>query len=548
MSKRRPLTPWFDAACRARRRDCRRLERRYRRTHNIDDRSAWTANIRTMNAFYKGKEREYWTAKIEAAGGNSSKLWKSLSALLQRNDTPGSASVIDYTSDDFLNFFDKKVTLVRSQTGKAQAQDLSNPATSNIEVFRVYTIDEVRQVIMSSPTKSCELDPIPTFLLKELLNTLLPIVTAMCNASLKEGLLPPSERHALVRPLLKKSNLDPSELKNYRPVSNISFMSKVIERIVSKQIVAYLQANDLLPCLQSAYRKHHSTETALLKVLSDTFLAADAGSVTLLGLLDLSAAFDTVDHYILLRRLHHSFGFNDVVLSWITSFLDSRTQQVEYRGVKSALGVLISGVPQGSVLGPLLFSLYTTDLFNVIENCGMRAHCYADDTQTYISTPAKDAASAKKIFINCVARVEQWMDCNRLKLNADKTQIIWLGTRQQLSQVNRDAFVLGSSSNYSVNPSDSANNLGFIFDSNLNFSKHILNTCKLCFYQLRQMRTIRRTLTTEATSMLVHAFISSRLDYCNSLIYGASNVFLSKLQRVQNAAARLIVNKRKYDQ
>lgn len=220
---------------------------------------------------------------------------------------------------------------------------------------------------------------------------------------------------------------------------------------------------------------------------------------------------------------------------------------MEYHGVKSAMGVLESGVPQGSVLGPLLFSLYTADLFTVIKNCGMNAHCYADDTQTYISTPAKDAASAKLMFANCVACVEQWMNSNRLKLNADKTQVIWLGTRQQLLKVNSEEFALGISSNYSIRSTDSVNNLGFIFDSNLNFSKHILNTCKLCFFQLRQLRTIRRSLTPEATTLLVHAFISSRVDYCNSLLFGTSAGLQNKLQRVQNAAARLIASKRKFD-
>ena len=178
----------------------------------------------------------------------------------------------------------------------------------------------------------------------------------------------------------------------------------------------------------------------------------------------------------------HSFGISEKVLAWITSFLNGRTQQVEYHGIKSAMGVLVSGVPQGSVLGPLLFSLYTTDLFTIIKDCGMNAHCYADDTQTYISTPAKNAVSARKIFVDCVACVEQWMNSNRLKLNADKTQIIWLGTRQQLSKVSSEDFVLGTSFNYSISPSDSVNNLGFIFDSNMNFSKQIINSCKLCFF------------------------------------------------------------------
>ena len=162
---------------------------------------------------------------------------------------------------------------------------------------------EIRRVIMASPTKSCALDPIPTFLLKEVVDDLLPFLTAMVNTSLREGYLPGSQKHAVVSPLLKKSSLDPVEMKNYRPVSNLTFTSKLVERIVTEQLVQYLNANGLMPRLQSAYRRRHSTETALLRVLSDIFAATDKPCVTLLGLLDLSAAFDCVDHTILLNRL-----------------------------------------------------------------------------------------------------------------------------------------------------------------------------------------------------------------------------------------------------
>ena len=179
---------------------------------------------------------------------------------------------------------------------------------------------------MASPTKSCILDPIPTFLLKESVDALLPFLTVMINRSLHEGCLPASQKHAVVCPLLKKSTLDATELKNYRPVSKLSFTSKLVQRIISEQLVQYLNENGLMPRLQSAYRRHHSTETALLRVLSDIFAATDKQCVTLLGLLDLSAAFDCVDHAILLDRLQLVFGLDGCALDWLTSFLEARTQ------------------------------------------------------------------------------------------------------------------------------------------------------------------------------------------------------------------------------
>ena len=204
----------------------------------------------------------------------------------------------------------------------------------------------------------------------------------MCNASLLEGHLPVSQRHAIITPLIKKSNLDATDVKNYRPVSNLTFASKVVERLVSERLVGFLQENNLMPVEQSAYRKHHSTETALLRVISDLLSSMDKQEVTLLGLLDLSAAFDCVDHDILLTRLERTFGITGSVLNWIRSFLLDRTQQVTFRGQLSAIMKLIYGVPQGSVLGPLLFLLYTAELLDIIKKEDMKAHSYADDTQS----------------------------------------------------------------------------------------------------------------------------------------------------------------------
>jgi len=188
--------------------------------------------------------------------------------------------------------------------------------------------------------------------------------------------------------------------------------------------------------LQSAYRQYHSTETALLCVVSEFLLAAEASSVTLLGLLDLSAEFDTVDTGILVQRLQNTFGIGSTVLMWVASFLQSQTLQVRVGESKSVNGGVISGVPQGSVLGPLLFILYTAGLFEVIADCGMSAHSYADDTQIYTCTSASNSQTAVSTMTDCIERVHDWMSSNRLTLNRDKTQVIWLGTRQQLVKLN----------------------------------------------------------------------------------------------------------------
>jgi len=200
--------------------------------------------------------------------------------------------------------------------------------------------------------------PVPTFLVRESVDLLLPFLTTLGNTSLMQGRLPASQKHAIVTPRLKTSGLDPTDIANIRPVSNLTFMSKVTERAAASQLNAYLSANGLMPRYQSAYRKKHSTETAMLRVWSDVRTSADVRDVTLLGLLDLSAAFDCVDHDILLHGLEVEFGLTNTALEWMRSFLTDRMQQVLYCGRLSPIQRALFGVPQGLVLGPAVRALH----------------------------------------------------------------------------------------------------------------------------------------------------------------------------------------------
>ena len=180
----------------------------------------------------------------------------------------------------------------------------------------------------------------------------------------------------------------------------------------------------------SAYRKGQYTETAMLRVWSDFLAAADRRHVSLLGLLDLSAAFDCVDHTILLQRLHSVFGLTDVVLQWIESFLSDRTQQVAFNGQLSATQPVLFGVPQGSVLGSLMYVLNTAELAKVVARHGLQMHQYANVIQIYMYTTTGDAASAVDCFSACLTDVEAWLRASRLRLNQTKTQVMWLGSSQ----------------------------------------------------------------------------------------------------------------------
>ena len=189
-----------------------------------------------------------------------------------------------------------------------------------------------------------------------------------------------------VTPILKKSSLDKEVFKNYRPVSNLNFISKILERVVAAKLHTHLDEAGLMTASQSAYRKHHSTESALLNIHNDILLNMAKGSVTALTLLDLSAAFDTIDHTILLDRLNGYYGISELALGWFKSYLSGRTQSVKVGSTLSNPVALQYGVPQGSVLGPILFSLYTNPISSIIQShSSINYHFYADDSYTFHS-------------------------------------------------------------------------------------------------------------------------------------------------------------------
>ena len=235
-------------------------------------------------------------------------------------------------------------------------------------------------------------------------------------------------------PVLKKSGLDEASPSSYRPISNLSVISKLLERLVARQFVAYLNATRLLPTTQSGFRRGHSTETAIIRVLSDLD-AVDRDDTAILVLLDLSAAFDTVDNGILLERLRVTFGVDDTALAWFRSYLLCGRKQHVCCGSKcSDLVDVICSVPQGSVLGPILFIIYTANLESIVSEHGLSLHQYADDSQIYGSCQPLAVPSLSFTVSQCVDSVSSWMSSNRLQLNADKTEVMWCTSARKKSQ------------------------------------------------------------------------------------------------------------------
>ena len=341
---------------------------------------------------------------------------------------------------------------------------------------------------------------------------------------------------AVIKPLLKKPNLDAGILSNYRPISNLPFLPKVLENVVAKQLNDYLLESNLLEDFQSGFRTNYSTETALLKVTNDLLTASDKGLLSALVLLDLSAAFDTVDHSILLRRLEEEVGIKNSALDWFRSYLSDRFQFVYVNNKYSDQGTVTCGVPQGSVLGPILFNLYMLPLGNIIRRHNINFHCYADDTQLYLSIKTNEFDQLIKLE-TCLKDIKSWMLHNFLMLNSNKTEVIIIGPKHLRDDFSNVVIHLDS---IALSSTNEVRNLGVIFDQDLSFDSHIKSVSRTAFFHLRNIAKIRNFLSFKDAEKIIHAFVTSRLEYCNSLLSGCPSSSIRTLQLVQNAAARLL--------
>jgi HEPN domain-containing protein len=548
--RQKPSNPWFTAALKKLKLAKRHLERTWSRSHSsIDLKNFRSASNHYHAAIIKAK-KAYNIGLIASSVSNPRQLWNSVNKILHRTSQPvlPTFSSLRCLSQSFAKFFSDKIhnlhTALLSNHSTTSPHLLPPYTPPNFSSFTSVTADEVSKLLSQSPDTNSDLDPIPTSLLKQCSHILLPTITSIINLSFSTGVFPDQFKNCSVHPLLKKSNLDKDNLSNYRPISHLSFLSKLTERAVKLRLTSYLSANNLLNSFQSAYIKHHSTETTILSVHDHIIKAMAHQQVTCLTLLDLSAAFDTIDHSILLERLSSWFGISSIALSWIESYLLNRSFYVNINNCKSSHFQLLYGVPQGSVLGPLLFILYTTPLSSVISNSSAAHHLYADDTQLYLSFSAPDFAYNISHLENTICEVQNWMSSNFLSLNPSKTEFLIIGLPQQLCKLANPTLHLPNG--VTLTPVDSARNLGVILDNNLTLSKHISAISKSCFLHIRDLRRIRNSIDLATARTIATSLVHSKLDYCNSILLNLPASQTNRLQLVLNSAARAVTKTPKY--
>ena len=470
-------SPWYDSSVAQLRRRRRHFERRWRRLRSDQSRREFVEARAAVVSQINLRKVQHFKGRIDHCDGDQKKLFSVFNDLLGFRQTkilPTYASGTELATS-FSQFFTSKIARIRGDLDRLPVIDDYSvnfqghiQATQFLLHFESVTADDVRKFIRLSKKTFCPLDQINVAKITTAYEASAPFIAMIINACFNESNFVSSEKLALLNPLLKKVGLDCDNLSNYRPVSNLSFLSKLIERAALDQLASFIDTNNIVPSLQSAYRRHHSVESALCRIHNDLVLSVCEGKPCLLVLLDLSAAFDTIDHELLLEDLY-AVGVREEALAFLKSYLLNRFQRVHIDGVMSDAVPLRYGVPQGSLLGPVLFTIYASSLASLLAAHGVNYHFYADDTQFWIQI--EDVDDIKEKMVVLMSDIRRWMSDRKLKLNDGKTEMLIV--RGSSRSFRADDFGTIVVSGCDLAPSPSVRNLGIIFDECLNFKEHI---------------------------------------------------------------------------
>ena len=383
-----------------------------------------------------------------------------------------------------------------------------------------------------SAHKATGLDGIPSRFVKDGASIIANPLAHVINLSLVQGVVPEDLKSARVVPLFKKN--DKTSVGNYRPVSILSIVSKIFEKVVYDQIELYFKEKKLLYEFQSGFRSGFSTDTCLIHLTDFIRHEMDKGNIVGMILLDLQKAFDTVDHSILHTKLKAS-GLGNDILRWFRSYLSDRQQLVDVSGTHSTSASITCGVPQGSILGPLLFLIYVNDMSAVVEN---KLLLYADDSGILVS--GKTISHVEKLLTESLGLVSQWLIDNKLSLHLGKTESILFGSKHKVkSNPNLNITCNGSV----IEPTTSVKYLGATLDQSLSFDTMACSVLKKANSRLKFLYRKKDYLTQHAKRLLAMSLIQCHYDYACSIWYnGLTQVLKNKLQTTQNKLIRFVLN------
>lgn len=493
----------------------------------------------------KESKTKHYDKKFEDNKGNSSAIWKLLRELIPTSERESSNAAVEEgdnvksQADTFNKFFANvgRETFEKSQQNVSKDYLINNTVTQDISnqqihLFRPQPVDSATIILIIKSMKisnSCGCDGIQLRFLRDSLPVLIPYITCILNTSIVTGTFPKLWKEAIIVPILKSGNTD--QPQNYRPISILPILSKILEKVIACQLSNYLEENHLLSNTQHGFRARLSTETALASLSNLLYNNIDNKKISLITLCDLSKAFDSVNHGYLMSKLTKL----NIDNFWFDSYLNNRTQRVRMGKALSEICEISYGVPQGSVLGPILFLIYVNDFSQFIPDCHVLQ--YADDTQLILTGTIDKLDELIHKGENTLALVKNYFEANGLMLNTKKTQCMFVGSRNYISEIPQNTTLRVDGNE--IVASRSLKNLGIHFDNYLSFDTHINEIRRKTLGTLIYINRIKDNLNKKARLISIHSLVLSKINY-GIKIWGATyTTYLNQVQKLQNFAAKI---------
>ena len=516
-------------------------------------------------------DKEAWERKsLSECGNNSAKLWKNILGWLNWSNSGAPTKLFangklesspKMLANIMNNYYVDKIQKIQNSlptSNQDPLQKLKARMENSQVIFSVLPvhpdlIDEILSNLKNS--KSCGIDSIDTYVLKLIKPCIIPAVTHIVNLSIQSATFPEKWKFSKIVPLYKKD--DPLNAKNYRPVALIPILSKVLERAIFIQMIQFLETNNLFHPSHHGYRPGHSTCTALIELYDSWVEALERGELSGVMLIDLSAAFDCVDHPLLLEKMK-VIGFDDHCIKWCHSYLTNRHQSVHIDGAQSDFLRINVGVPQGSILGPLFYIIYTNDLPEVVhmEHCELNQiglqkfntmcfQCgglvaFADDSTITVTDSDPDRLSRK--LTEKYLDVSNYFTANKLKVNDDKTHLVVMTSSKKREFANIQVCVNTPST--VIEPSESGRLLGIDIHEGMKWHQYILHSesslLKSLTKRLNALKMISKVASFKTRLMVANGIFCSKVLYCLPLFGGTEEFVLNSLQVIQNEAARVV--------
>ncbi len=524
------------------------LYRKYLKNPSSENKRRYTTYKNIFTSCTRKAEEEYYKDLIDKEKQNVRKLWQIFGSLINPKRAKRKTKITKLLINDRVTTDDKEMAQGLNNyfvtVGENLAKNINGPTSfrdyldhPNPHTFFLHPVQEIemqKQLLKLKTNKGPGHDNISPKLLKLCADVVTKPLTHIINLSFLNGSIPDPLKIAKVIPVFKKN--EETLPGNYRPISLLSVLHKVMEKLMYKRLYSFLIKYKILYEFQFGFREHYSTIMALVEIVDRIRTEADNGNITLGLYIDLSKAFDTVDHTILLHKLDH-YGIRGIANDWIKSYLSARQQYTSVNGQKSEMQQIKYGVPQGSVLGPLLFLLYVNDI-NRGADAYAELRLFADDTNIFVTDSSPNQLKVKAE--QTLNKLSKWFAANKLTVNSEKSCYSIFAPKNKILHNSLNSIRFGTNT---INRVSSAKYLGVTLDEKLNWQQHIDNLCVDLIKIINSFKIVKRHVSHRNKFKLFNAYFHSKTQYGIEIYGNAGTTILKKVQTKQNMALKILFNK-----